>query len=272
MPMNVEGILIHKTPYKERDLICKILLRSGKVLTVYFYGGRGGGKKSKGSILEVGFMLKINLAPRRKKIESEIHVAKEHQLIWKSDKIREDFKAFYLMCFYLELIGKVTISSDLEDETNEFHTLFSVLSNSLYYLDHSLIQKHFELEGHLFIFLSKIMHALGVHPDIDACLFCAKDLEADEFVRFDHLNGGFSCHDCASKTDEFISDNRFLLEELNAAKKLRSLLGQLRSLQTKNYLEVNDVSKNNNLALINFINAHYHFTQEQFKSWGMIFL
>ena len=82
--MKVEGIVIQKTPFKERDIICHLLLRTGKTLAVYFYGGRGGGKKAKGSIIETGFMLSVELQRQRKTLDSPMHIAKEYSLIWSS--------------------------------------------------------------------------------------------------------------------------------------------------------------------------------------------
>ena len=65
--MQLEGILVHKAIHKERDLIGTLLLRDGTLVNLYFYGGRGGGKSQKGSILELGFMLKVKLGSRIKK-------------------------------------------------------------------------------------------------------------------------------------------------------------------------------------------------------------
>ena len=42
----LEGILVQKTPYQDRHVVGKILLRNGQLLTSLFYGGQGGGKKN----------------------------------------------------------------------------------------------------------------------------------------------------------------------------------------------------------------------------------
>ena len=147
--MDLEGIIIHKTPFKERDLICNVLLRSGKKVAIYFYGGRGGGKKTKGSILEVGFMMKITSAPRRKVVDTNIIIAKEYKHIWNSEYIRDNYKAFYLSSFFMEYIGKIALESNHDEISKDDDSgLFRVLSNSLYFLDDSIKNKNFDLYTH----------------------------------------------------------------------------------------------------------------------------
>ena len=166
--MEVQGILIRKTDYKERDVIVDLLLRNGKQMAIYFYGGKGGGKHQKGSLLEVGRMLKVNLKPNIKHGQESIAVAQEWSIIWDSDCIRNDFKGFYYLCFLLELTKKIAIETQIKDydeKTQEFVGLFSVLSNALYYLDEALKNKNFVMEKHLFIFLSKLIYQLGLAAD-----------------------------------------------------------------------------------------------------------
>ncbi len=75
MNTKIEGILLSKLAHGERNLLVKLLLRSGKIISVMFYGGRGGGEKKKSSVLEIGTMLKVELA--RSKSNSELYSAKE---------------------------------------------------------------------------------------------------------------------------------------------------------------------------------------------------
>lgn len=65
----IEGILLSKLPYKDRHLICHMLLRSGKKVGVIFYGGAGGGKKMKSTNLELGHMIKVELKHSNKNKE-----------------------------------------------------------------------------------------------------------------------------------------------------------------------------------------------------------
>src|SRR5690554_2497522 len=104
--MKLEGLIIHKTLYKERDLICKLLLRDGHVCSLYFYGGRGGGKKNKGSLLELGYMVSVVVDIRHRGLNQQLQVAKEWSLIWQHQEIRKDYKAFYFLSFICEVLQK----------------------------------------------------------------------------------------------------------------------------------------------------------------------
>lgn len=269
--MNLEGIIISKTPYKERDLICNLLLRSGKTISVYFYGGRGGGKKAKGSIIEVGFMFKITVGPRKKSLDTSIIIAKEYKHIWNYEYIREDYKAFCLASFYMEYIGKIAIESDLDEVTDNDHAgLFKVLSNSLFFLDHSLKEKRFELNEQLFLFLSKLTLELGVNPDINDCLYCGTPLKENELCLFDPQDGGFSCTECTSKKDEFLTDNKLLLEEYKSSAKLRLKLMEVYKMPYKEYSKLSEITQGLTIAEFNYINLQFGFSKDSIKSWGMI--
>lgn len=266
--MKAEGIIIQKTPYKEKDLICHMLLRSGKTLPVYFYGGRGGGKQSKGSILELGFMINIHLREQRKSIGDAIHIAKEYQLGWNSKNIRNDYQAMCLMSFYLELIAKIATAEDIQTMHGEEHSgLFKVLSNALFYLDDSMEKKSFQIETQLFLFLTKLIVDLGITPDVHHCLFCDKELKLNELCLFSHVDGGFSCSDCSSKVDEFLSENKQAFQEHKSAGELRLLLSSVYKMNFKDYATLKLQSPNPCIAALTYLNFQFGFKLENFKTW-----
>lgn len=268
--MQVEGIVIHKTPYKERDLICNLLLRSGKIVSVYFYGGRGGGKSNKGSILELGYMVQVELNPKRKKLETDLLMAKEYKLLWSGQSIREDYQGFYLCTFFLEFMSKIAVDDELDGfEDQEHQGLFNVLSNSLFFLNKAIEEKRFHLQTQLFIFLAKLSIQLGITLDVENCLFCGEDLKAS-MVLFDPQNGGFVCHDCSSKRDEFLSDNKLLREEYQSSTELRKLFESIYRLPYKEFQKAPEVSQGLTVAQFNYINLQFGFNKDQFKTWGMI--
>lgn len=268
--MQIEGIIIHKTPYKDRDLICRLLLRSGKTVSVYFYGGRGGGKTHRGSILDFGHMVQVELASNKKKLETNLMMAKEYKLLWSAQRTREDFRGFYLCIFFLELIGKIAVEDDLEGFKDHGHEgLFNVLSNSLFFLDQAVKDDVFDLHTQLFIFLAKLSIQLGVSLDIENCLFCGINL-SEVMLMFDPQNGGFVCYNCCSKRDEFLSDNKVLREEYQSSTRLRNLFEQAYHLPYKDFQKISKVSQGLTEAQFNYINLQFGFTRDQFKSWGMI--
>ena len=267
--MNVEGLIINKTPYKERDLICQLLLRTGNVLSIYFYGGRGGGKNLKGSILEIGHMIKIELTGRKKKIESDLHMAKEYQLVWAPNAIRLNFKAYYLSIFFMEYISKIALQEDIEFDNGENQGLFNVLSNGLFYLDKACANAP-HLSNHLFFYFTKLCIHLGVVPGVDHCLYCDCELKND-LVYFDVQDGGFSCLDCSSKKDEFLSENKNLLSEYQSSLRLKQ---KLKAIFKLNYslenIESLDVDMGMCHAMFNYINYQFGFSKDQFRTWSEV--
>ena len=126
MQTKVEGLVLSKIPYDERHLIVNLLLRTGRKISVVFYGGRGGGKKQKSSIIELGFMLSVELS--QAKTNTEVYHAKEWNMIWHHDLIRNNHNAFYLMCFFLffiflELFYNFFYNIESEYFINEFFSL-----------------------------------------------------------------------------------------------------------------------------------------------------
>lgn len=79
--MVFEGLVVNRVPYKERDLIVKVILRNGMVGSFYVYGGQGGGKHHKPSAFEIGHMMRIQIKDQRMKYDgSELMIASEYSL------------------------------------------------------------------------------------------------------------------------------------------------------------------------------------------------
>ncbi len=271
--MNLEGIIIYKTAYKERDLICKLLLRSGKLVTLYFYGGRGGGKAQKGSILEVGYMVKVTMAPRRKKLDQDILIAKEWKLLWESANIRANFQAFYLVSFFFEVAQKIAIDEDLKylGEFEEEHQgIFNVLSNAIFNIDKSVKENNFQPHPQLFLFLIKLSYHLGIVPNYKSCQHCNVDLKTIDLVKFEPHNGGFTCYDCLIQKDESLSENRYLFEELKSSKQLVNFIEHSLGVNYKNYTDLLDISRGSCEAMFNYFCYQFHFQASQFKTWSFI--
>lgn len=262
--MRLEGIIVHKTVYKERDLICKLLLRDGTLASLYFYGGKGGGKKNKGTILELGFMVKVMLAPRRKKLDRDIQIAQEWDLLWESKQIRQNYKAFYLMSFYSEFLQKVSPLKDFsfEQDSAENEGIFKVASNALYFLEQSLAQGSFQPAGHLLMFLTKMTFHLGVAPDLGHCVHCFQKLESLPLILFQPNNGGFSCNECSSSIGKIESDS---------AKELRDLALKILETSYKDWTQIGEVERGPCEAIFRFLCHHFQWQPSQFISYQMVF-
>lgn len=258
--MVFEGIVIHKVPYKERDLIVKLLLRNGLVGSFYIYGGQGGGKNHKPTIFEIGSMVKIMIKDQRTKIDSsDLMISAEHQRVWEPQSIRHDIKAFYLVCMYFELIQKFSISfqqGTSDYENNDHDGIFSVVSNALFYLEDSLIKKQFNAHQHLTLFMVKLLFHLGIMPDTDNCSYCQSDLMENESVVFLAANGQFGCQLCSQGDNE----KGFLLR---IKKGYQTKYQDYAAFLGTNFSECD--------KLIQYFCHQYHLRPVELKSYGLLF-
>ncbi len=258
--MVFEGIVIHKVPYKERDLIVKLLLRNGLVGSFYIYGGQGGGKNHKPTIFEIGSMVKIMIKDQRTKIDSsDLMISAEHQRVWEPQSIRHDIKAFYLVCMYFELIQKFSISfqqGTSDYENNDHDGIFSVVSNALFYLEDSLVKKQFNAHQHLTLFMVKLLFHLGIMPDTDNCSYCQADLMENESVVFLAANGQFGCQLCSQGDNE----KGFLLR---IKKGYQTKYQDYAAFLGTNFSECD--------KLIQYFCHQYHLRPVELKSYGLLF-
>ena len=196
MVTKIEGILISKMAYQDRHIIGKILLRNGQVLNCLFYGGKGGGRYKKGTVLELGNMLQIELQVSGRGNNSGLHRAKEWKRMWSHLKIRGEYRAFYLMCLYFELILKLSpeasLNGDYDLHNEEHEGLFRILSNALVYLDNNIPGKDIDTINQFGVFLGKILIVLGIYPRIDNCVLSGISLDQVESMILMPEHGGMA--------------------------------------------------------------------------------
>jgi recombinational DNA repair protein (RecF pathway) len=266
METKIEGLILSKIPYQDRHLICHLLLRSGKRASVLFYGGQGGGKKKKDTILEVGHMLKVEL--KRTKHKSDLHHAKEWSAIWTHKNIRLDHKAFYLMCFYLEVVHKLSVEENLYDELrNEdksLEGLFLTLSNGLLFLEKELKATDFNLKKNILVFLSKILLVQGVFPEREVCVLSENPIKEIDNIVLVMEQGGFADSSLVNAED----GRKQAFGE--SGKELWYLMGKV---SNSKYPQLHDLELKNEeivFILINYFCYQFHFSQSEFKSLPMI--
>ncbi len=205
--MVFEGIVISRIPYKERDLIVKVLLRNGHLASFYVYGGMGGGKHHKPSQFEHACMMRVHIKEtRNQKVEgSELMVASEYQRIWEPLHLRHNVQAFYLSCLYFEILQKFGMPYKLgltEDDSHEGHGIFPVMSNALFQMEDALTKEKFIPEQQLSLFMIKLIFHLGIMPDTDHCATCGADLMESIGATFLPANGQFACLQCVTAENE----------------------------------------------------------------------
>lgn len=190
MQQKIEGLIISKTPYQDRHLICSLLLRSGRKISIMFYGGQSGGKKAKVTGLELGHMVEVALSYSR---GSELYRANSWLVKWQHEKIRYNYQAFSLLCFYLELASQMAQIDDLHDELGDTDIgIFRAVSNALFHLETAVNEDKFDMASEIMLFFCKILFEQGIFPQLDLCCFSETNLsELNEIVLVpDH--GGFA--------------------------------------------------------------------------------
>lgn len=263
MQTKIEGIVLSKIPYDERHVIAHLLLRSGRKVSVVFYGGRGGGKKQKSSVIELGFMLRVEL--NTNKTHSEIYHAKEWNLVWHHDHIRLDHTAFYLTCFYLEVINKISPSENLHDvheENTEMAGLFTVLSNALVHMEKSLEMKIFYPHSHATIFLTKILLHLGVFPEREHCTLCGEELSKFNDMYLIAEEGGFACPPCMNQRKSY---------SVQSGRELWELVGHIAHSKYNELGSIKLEYKSLPRMLFHYFCFQFHLEEKDFKTQAMVF-
>ena len=220
MRKKVEGVLLSKRPFRERDLIARLLLRNGKRVDILFYAGQGGGKKLKSSLLQLGYLIcvEINRVPSN---HQGMYSSREYSIGWQHVRIQYSYQAFYLLCFYLELVAKIAPEDNLLGSEGgagkgDYYGLFRVLSNSLFYLEKALAHREFSRGRSLALFLSKLIMELGITPNLNTCLYSNQRL--CELERFKLLcdQGGFVAEQYLGRQEKgLIHNHRSIWEILN---------------------------------------------------------
>jgi DNA repair protein RecO len=263
MQTKIEGLVLSKTPYDERHIIAHILLRSGRKISVVFYGGRGGGAKQKSSVIELGFMLSLEL--QKTSSTKEIYHAKEWNLIWYHDLIRKNFNAFYLACFFLEVTSRISPSENLHDvdESNtEMAGLFTTLSNALVGLEKSLKTEAFFPHSHAVIFLTKILLHLGVFPERENCTICGVSLESLNDMYLISEEGGFACPTCMNQRKSYA---------LQSGRELWELMGHIAHTKYSDIKEIKLEFKSLPKMLFHYFCFQFHFEEKDFRTASLVF-
>jgi recombinational DNA repair protein (RecF pathway) len=264
--MKLEGIVLNKNLVKSSDLICKLLLRSGNTIDVMFYGGAGS-KRKKSSVIEIGALLNIEISNRKTGVSSEIKIAKEYLLSWRSEKIRYNFEAYSLICFFSELVTKISVkySEDTLD-SDEHSGIFNVLTNAVFHIDKSVEAGTFNKFQFLPIFLIKTFYYMGIFPDTKTCRTCNSNLDQLRFV-FRGDFGGFVCENCLSSEDSQGANYTGAYEDY---KLFRQLLNSYFETSFKELDSLTPMTKENVQILINYLLYNFQISPDSLKSLPMV--
>ncbi|EQC44709.1 DNA repair protein RecO C-terminal domain-containing protein [Bacteriovorax sp. Seq25_V] len=207
---NIEGVLINKFPYQDKHIVGHLLLRNGLKVSVMFYGGQGGGKNQKGSILQLGYMFKITTS--KVKQHFEMLSAKEYNEKWCHANLAGNPLSFYMLCFFCEFIDKFSPQAGSKDDLDLDHEhhggLFRLLSNAIFFLEKRCKEDKFDQSEALLTFLSKAMVEMGIFPRSEACCVSGEPITGNEEIYLISDNGGFAFSQFLTDEDQRRGDGR----------------------------------------------------------------
>ncbi len=268
MKTSLEGLLLYKIPYQERHVIAHLLSRQGRLASILFYGGMGGGKKKKSSSLELGHMLQVELAISRSTVE--FYRAKEWRPLWVHKNIRHNYLAFSLMCFYLEVLRKISPAENLHDQNLQSVNLhrggFRLLSNALFYLEKAA---RFDFRWELLVFLGKLLIEQGLFPQRQNCVFCERELNACSEVLLMFQHGAFACSECGGHEGQ----KRMAREKSDGVlgRELWELLGLIAHRKYSDLANARPVQAGVLHTLFHYFCFQLHFQRREFKSVAAFF-
>lgn len=256
--MEIEGIILQVVPFKERDLIFKLLTRNGEVASLFNYGGQGGGKSFRPRLIQQGFLIKSLHQVKKKGLEeSNLMIVSDIQVKWEPLHIRHNVEAYYLQSYFLEVILKIAPSFHPDHSfVNENESLFNVLSNALFYSDQSLKNNDFKKMGHLFLFTVKTLFHSGLAPDGDYCVVCSDVLLDESYLHI--KEGGFCCPKCMNTDVQTSPRTRFWLREALTTK-------------YQDYQKLNNVHVEVLTEILQFFFYHNQMNPLDIKSKSLVF-
>lgn len=253
--MVLEGILIRKQPYKERDIIATFLLRNGDRVSGYLYGGQGGGSLKKSDILQIGYCLRFKAESTGKgKGVLSSYKFSEWEIVWQHEHIRNHYFTFFFMTYLCELFEKIALPFTGDLDLIENRDLFGVLSNGLFALDKKPTMAR-DLKKIIF---AKLIYLAGILPELSTCYFCEKELIYLPAFLFVH-EGKCSCSHCTSEPSR---EDGFWLKPLFG----NALHGVLKT----NFQEA--IHKTEELEILDgdvlegYLWHHFHIKKESFRT------
>jgi len=257
MNEKIDALLLSKIPYKERHLLGKVLLRNGRKASIIFYGGRGGGKYQKGTILEIGNMLSLEVKLGQR--HSDLYNCSEWRSIWLHKNIRNNHKRFYLTCLLIEIAQMITTNADLCDplwrDDNEDEGIFNVLSNAIFHTDNT--SGSLRSSDGLTIFLTKLLCRQGLLPDLTRCILTGELLIHKEEVVLLPQEGGFASKKVTDSGDGHVGSA------------LRNCLINYSKGAYQEILPIKGINSIHAKELFSYFCYQFNFTPGQFKSLAM---
>jgi len=179
-------------------------------------------------------------------------------LKWAHQKLRHNHIAFYAICFELEVMAKVSleIPIDLHQDSQQ-QGMFNVLSNAIFHLDQNLNDQPSLPLQQVVMFLAKLLHHLGIYPEVEYCQFCQCELKNNP-PRL-NMEGGFICVECSQGQKPDVQDAI-----------VHSLLWRIRHMRFEQFAELHSVDKKTIERLLHYLCFQMQLKPSDFVSLALL--
>jgi DNA repair protein RecO (recombination protein O) len=197
MADGTEAVVLRTLRYGEADLIAHVFARTGGRRGVIAQGARKP-KSRLGARLEPFLAVNLQLVEGR----GDLAVVRGVEVSAAHEQLRSSWRAQQVGASALDLVSKVTV----EHQPNE--QLYHLLRNFLDLLDSTAARSGADAAGDeqrgstlLVAFELKLLHVVGIAPQLGACVRCGDEVG---LVAFSAEDGGVVCSGCRTTGDALL--------------------------------------------------------------------
>lgn len=259
-------IVLSQIIYQDHHLLINVLNQNGHVYTLLCLGGQGSSKKQLGKKIDIGHILEVNALKENHKT-AHLYL-KEFEVIWSPWKIRNNYQAWCILNFFLEVSLKVASSKELNIKEWEQVKLennnskeYEVLVKFLFWIEELAQNKidNYQTSSICLFFLVKVLTLQGMIPIMDKCYICESDLTLQNIAVFHQPN--FLCTTCNQRQEWSVNLWRFM----NFARHTK--YETLRKLALDSWQHIESSSQAN---FFDQIFAMLHLSKQSIRSYSLI--
>lgn len=233
--LDVKGIVLRKTPFKETSYILEVFTSERGQISVIAKGANRPKSRIQG-MLERANELDMTLYHNP---DSDWYVLKTAAIIH-SHLHGQNYETMALIHSAIEIYLQLIIT---EDEAKRFYRLLST-----YFLFIVKVKKNGI--AIFWRFLLRLTLMLGIPMNLDSCVFCKRANDDLRFAAFFPQKDGFACRDCSKPVNVAISISKETSEILAIMNRIGNFLDSIT-------LSSNAIKEINNLFLVHF-SHHFH--------------
>jgi len=200
-------IVLNQVLYQDYHLLISALNQNGHLYTFVCLGGQGSQKKQTGKKCELAYVIEVEAFHENPKLKK--HYLKEFEIIYYPKNLRNNYNAWCVLNFILEVTHKMITEKELHAQewkllkvdSSRSHE-YELLVKFLFYLEEVSIQcidKFFA--AHLCLFyITKVLIIQGLLPNLEICHACNRRLESNNVAHFEDSH--FYCMQCAPSREQ----------------------------------------------------------------------